>query len=333
ETHSEPNTENKWEHEWGYKAFFSSHKGNSRGVAILFNNTFSYDLQGIDTDNEGRIILLKLTINDQKIAIVNVYGPNTDDPVFYQLLKGKLESLDDMQLILGGDFNVVQDYTIDTSHITGKNNPKAQEAVLEMKHDLDLYDPWRTENPDKRMYTWHNSKNQQSRLDYFLISSDTMNVVDTALIKPGYRSDHSLIELHLNLSNHPKGPGFWKFNNSLLADEIFVKEIENTIEHTIEQYRDPNCVNTNPLLQEFTVNDQLMFEMIKLEVRGKTIAYSAAKKRNADKQEKELEKLINTLYENYNDNPTPENIERLNGAQTDLKLLREKKVDGIITRA
>ena len=32
-------------HEWGYKAHFSSHSGQSRGIAILMNNTFKYVVQ------------------------------------------------------------------------------------------------------------------------------------------------------------------------------------------------------------------------------------------------------------------------------------------------
>jgi hypothetical protein len=32
-----------------------------------------------------------------------------------------------------------------------------------------------------------------------------MNIIETTIIKPGYRSDHSIVELTLNLSKHKKG--------------------------------------------------------------------------------------------------------------------------------
>ena len=334
ETHSTPESESKWEAEWGYKMFFSSHSGNSRGVAILFNNSFQFQLHEKITDTEGRFIIMCLTINDRKITLMNVYGPNQDDPVFFELLKRKLETRnDDENIIIGGDFNVVQDYNLDTLNIKNKNNPKANSAVQEMKFELDLCDPWRLENPNSRMYTWHNSNNQQSRLDYFLVSSDIMNIVDSSTIKPGYRTDHSLVELHLTLSDQTRGPGLWKFNNSLLKDATYVEEIKQCIHSTIDQYRDPNSYETDLENQDFVINDEMLFDMLKLEIRGKTIAYASAKKKETGKLEKELNDKINLLYKTYLENMTTENLQKLNGAQDELKILREKRVEGIIMRA
>jgi exonuclease III len=59
-----------------------------------------------------------------------------------------------------------------------------------MKIDLDLQDPWYERNPNTRMYTWHNSRNQLSRLDYFQVSDCILEKVDNICIKPGYISDH-----------------------------------------------------------------------------------------------------------------------------------------------
>jgi exonuclease III len=103
-------------------------------------------------------------------------------------------------------------------NLANRNNPKSNEAVNQMKIDLvlHLHDPW-CERTNTRMYTWHNSRNQLSRLDYFLVSDSILEKVDNICIKSGYRSDHSVMELILNLSNQPKGPGLWKFSNSLLT--------------------------------------------------------------------------------------------------------------------
>ena len=42
EVHSTKSIENHWESEWGYKGFFNSYDGKTRGVAILFKNSFDY---------------------------------------------------------------------------------------------------------------------------------------------------------------------------------------------------------------------------------------------------------------------------------------------------
>jgi hypothetical protein len=154
-----------------------------------------------------------------------------------------------------------------------------------MKIDLDLHDPWRERNPNTCMYAWHNSRNQLSRLDYFLVSADSiLEKVDNICIKPGYRYDHSVVEL--NLSNQLKGPGLWKLNNSLLMDEKYIREIKKVINDVTSQ-------NNN-------LNDQLLFEYLKAEIRGKTIAYSTAKKKEQEKQEKELDEKIDVQHKNYN---------------------------------
>lgn len=319
ETHSSEKSNSKWETEWGYKCIFSNNTTNSRGVAILLNNTFCHSINKTIIDPEGRYIILDITINNNRITLVNLYGPNLDQPTFFTTLNTKLAGLDNNNTVIGGDFNVVQNYTIDIQNLKNRNNPNSNEAVNEMKMDLDLYDPWRDENPDTRMYTWHNSRNQLSRLDYFLVSDGIKDKIDNICIKPGYRSDHSVVELTLNFSYQQKGPGLWRFNNSLLTDDIYNTEIRKVID---------NVKNLN-----HNLSDQLLFEFLKSEIRGKTIAYATAKKKEEDKQEKILDKKINMQHKKYNSNANAENLDKLNELQNELKALREKKVEGIITRA
>ena len=281
ETHCSKELENKWSNEWGYTAFWSSHSGKSRGVGILFRNSFQYHLHNRYEDCEGRYIILDITINSTRLSIINIYGPNTDDPNFFDLVRTKIDMWPNNAIIMAGDYNVVQDYTMDTLNINQRNNPKAHEKVNELKETLDLYDPWRQQHPVTKMFTWHNSQNKHSRLDYFLISSDLLNSIDTSIIKPGYKSDHSIVEIHLTLSNHQRGPGIWKFNNSLLKDTIFIEEVRQCIHNTVLKYLSPNALNGDPQLNEYVISDQLLFEMIKMEIRGKTIVYATAKKKRA----------------------------------------------------
>jgi hypothetical protein len=76
----------------------------------------------------------------------------------------------------------------------------------------------------------------------------------------------------LKLSDHAKGTGIWKFNNSLLKDETYNEEIKQIINDTLNQYRDRS--NWSPILNFWFfkfVSGKFVFEMIKLEIRGKTI--------------------------------------------------------------
>ena len=48
------------------------------------------------------------------------------------------------------------------------------------------------------------------------------NLVKKSGICPCILTDHSLIKLSLMMHDDEKGPGFWKFNCSLLKDEQYV---------------------------------------------------------------------------------------------------------------
>ena len=63
--------------------FFSSFTNSSRGVMILINNNFEFKVEGVKTDKNGNYILLDITIQGKRITLVNIYGPNEDNPNFY----------------------------------------------------------------------------------------------------------------------------------------------------------------------------------------------------------------------------------------------------------
>jgi hypothetical protein len=45
-------------HIYTTKGYFSSHTGNSRGIAILINNTFKYNVHNEIIDKEGNYLIL-----------------------------------------------------------------------------------------------------------------------------------------------------------------------------------------------------------------------------------------------------------------------------------
>ena len=122
------------------------------------------------------------------IFLVNLYGPNRDDPEFYAELEERINDVGFENIIIGGDWNLVLDYYNYKHH----NNIKAQEQVDNLMINLDLLDIWRELYPEMRRYTWRrNTPLQQSRLDCFLISDLLSTFVTNADIKAGYRTDHS----------------------------------------------------------------------------------------------------------------------------------------------
>ena len=111
-------------------------------------------------------------------------------------------------------------------------------------------------------------------------------------IRPGYRSNHSLIELNLKFhDNTLKSKTFWKFNNLLLHNFEFIKEVKGAILKVKEQYTalPYNRKNIDQIENEFfetTINKQLFLEMILLEVRSVSISFSVALKKKRTRKGK-----------------------------------------------
>ena len=237
DTHFTPVMETEISRAWGGKCFFSYHTSNSRGVAILFKDSLPVTINQSRTDKNGNLIALDLKLYEYEITLVSLYGPNTDSPEFYIDLQRIIIDFENPHVIICGDWNLVQNQALDTHNYLHVNNPRASHQVNLMKNNLDLCDPWRIRYPGKKYFTWRQPNPfKQGRLDFFLISSELLSLVHKSEILSGYRTDHSLISLILNLNNIKRGPGIWKFNNSLLQDEQFVSKIIKTIKETIIRY-------------------------------------------------------------------------------------------------
>ena len=83
---------------------------------------------------------------------------------------------------------------------------------------------YRDQEPTGRSYTWSAHSNlKQARLDYFLVSTDLAGLVESIQTSAGYRTDHSLVVMHMIFTHQERGRGFWKCNHSLLSDTAYVK--------------------------------------------------------------------------------------------------------------
>ena len=226
--------------EWGYKAFFSSNNSQSRGVAIFFTNTFEFTVHNEVKDNDGNFIILDVTIQNKRITLVNIYAPKKDEPDFFIKVMTEISNVNNDHIIVLGDFNLLLDPEKDGKNYKRVNNKKARDKVLELMITYNLYDAWREENFNSSKFTWSrklgNAQFQMGRLDYILLSESLLNYSCKENILPGYRSDHSIASLTLSFCKSAKRKTFWKFNNSLLRNKEYFKEIKHVINEVKSKY-------------------------------------------------------------------------------------------------
>ena len=65
---------------WGNTCYVHGKRTNARGVAILFNNNFEYEVLETKIDSDGNYICLTLKISDWTLNIMTIYAPNNDSP-------------------------------------------------------------------------------------------------------------------------------------------------------------------------------------------------------------------------------------------------------------
>ena len=233
-----------------------------------------------------------MVAQDKEFTLVNLYGPNNDNPQFYENLIKIISEFENENVIKCGDWNFVINPEIDSFNYLHINIPKARQIVLNLLEEENFKDVWRIMNEDSRKYTWRrlNPIKKQVRLDYFLVSDTLFQFVTDTDIVSGYRTDHLGIILKLKLLENERGKGYWKFNNTLIKDDLYIEEIKKTIEevkntYVVNQNIDAR-VNTSNENIEFNINDQLFLETLLMIIRGNTIKYSSIKKRKNKKKKK-----------------------------------------------
>ena len=197
-------------------------------------------LHNVICDQQGRYIVLDISIFQQRCTLVALYGPNTDSPEFFTNLKENLINweLSNEPIILCGDWNVVLNYQKDASNYSKENNPNAQKSLLELINTFELEDVYRVQEPSGSSYTWRAYINlKQARLDYFLVSTDLTGLVESIQTSAGYRTDHSVVVMNMIFIHQERSRGFWKFNNSLLSDPVYVSPVKDCINETVEEYK------------------------------------------------------------------------------------------------
>ena len=128
-----------------------------------------------------------------------------------------------------GDFNTVLNTSIyRKGNHTTNYHPQALKEIMNVMDILELVDIWRRKYPDLVRYTWQRL-NQASCLDYFLMPFSLAPKVLKLLIGDRMRSDHHIIGIYITLTKFPRGRGYWKFNQSLLDNNLFRTRTEEFI--------------------------------------------------------------------------------------------------------
>ena len=207
--------------EWPGDILHSIGTSNSRGVSIFIHEKLNAESIDKTVDKDGRYIIMNLKINEEIYCLVNIYAPNDlhKRNFFWKHIKTDIESKSQGLKILAGDWNEIHYMTDRKSRNTRiKLNP----YMKHLKKEHNLFDPWVYKNKNKQQYTWRrkNSNIEAGRIDYFLIQEGLRQKIEKSDIRPAQikYTDHQALSLVINIKVTERGPGYWKFNKSLMKD-------------------------------------------------------------------------------------------------------------------
>ena len=130
-------------------------------------------------------------------------------------------------------------------------------------------------------------------------------------------TDHDLVKLTLKCSLPSKGLGYWKFNTSLLKDITYDALVKGTVTATATEF-------------DYLQNKGLLWDFIKMKIRGMTIKYCAKKKREREEHERNINKQLLEL----DLNPfSEENVEQTALLKSELETIIQMKTEGAILRS
>lgn len=212
-------------------------KPNRKEYASSYQKNCPFVVTDVQRDPLGRFLFLKGSLHNKTFTIANLYAPNSRQVPFFRHTLQLLTTFSTGSLIVGGDFNVPLDPSLDTSNGTSSSTNRALRAIKTQFRELLLHDAWRTLHPTDKDFTFFSPPHSKySRIDYFFISQRNLPVLHKSSIEPMILADHNPVSITLHVPSKTARSHIWRLDNSLLTDT----EISHKISEHLSNYFSEN---------------------------------------------------------------------------------------------
>lgn len=146
---------------------YGLHSNYARVGLILIHKSVPFQIDNVISDQYVIYIIVQGNISLHRLNLVSIYGPNNDNPVFFQNFFLTLSTLQGMYSICG-DFNSTLIPTNDCSTNLDFTHIQRRRMLLQSCKDFNLVEMWRELHPDRIEYICYSSTHgTHSRIDYF----------------------------------------------------------------------------------------------------------------------------------------------------------------------
>ena len=90
----------------GWKKIFHENRDQKKaGVTILISDKIDFKKKAVKRDKEGHYIMLKGSIQEEDITIINIYAPNTGASQYVRQMLTSMKGEINNNTVIVGDFN------------------------------------------------------------------------------------------------------------------------------------------------------------------------------------------------------------------------------------
>lgn len=300
----------------GYVNMFSSayKSGRRRGVVILISNKLNFKETFQLKDTEGRFILVRGSIEDNPVTLMNIYAPPGSDFKFYQKVINIMVVETKGLLICGGDLNIRLRPELDSSNGKVHDSSTLHKKVRFLLEEAGLIDIWRDLFPKRRDYTHYSAPHAiYTRIDYFITFTKDKDKIQTCDIGTIDISDHAPLYLKVNLDLTPKTI-CWKLNSSMLKDNNFKEQMKKEIKYFLD-------TNDNG-----EVSPVILWDTLKAVIRGKIIAIASYRKKLRSKKMEDLYKKLKELETKHKQSSAQNILEEIKHTRNEINNLNIQDV-------
>uniref|UniRef100_A0A8I3S056 RNA-directed DNA polymerase n=1 Tax=Canis lupus familiaris TaxID=9615 RepID=A0A8I3S056_CANLF len=304
----------------GWRTIYHSNGPQKKaGVAILISDKLKFTPKTVVRDEEGHYIILKGSIQQEDLTILNIYAPNVGAAKYINQLLTKVKKYLDNNTLILGDFNLALSI-LDRS--SKQNISKETRALNDTLDQMDFTDIYRTLHPNSTEYTFFSSAHGTfSRIDHILGHKSGLNRYQKIGIVPCIFSDHNALKLELN---HNKKFGrtsnTWRLRTILLKDKRVNQEIKEELKRFMETNEDEDTTVQN------------LWDAAKAVLRGKYIAIQASIQKLERTQIQKLTLHIKELEKKQQIDPTPKRRRELIKIRAELNEIETRRTVEQINR-
>ena len=92
----------------GWKRIFHANRDQKKaGVAILISDKIDLKTKAVERDKEGHYIMIKGSIQEEDITVMNIYAPNIGAPQYVRQMLTSMKGEINNNTITVGDFNTL----------------------------------------------------------------------------------------------------------------------------------------------------------------------------------------------------------------------------------